>query len=516
LPFMQRDINTSETYFGHPRGLYVLFFTEMWERFSFYGMKSLLIFYLVQHWMFDDGASAGLVATYGSLVYLTPILGGAIADRYLGFRRSVIFGAALLAIGHLLMTVEGTPATLNAQGVIQRDSIALDVFYLALSFIIVGVGFLKPSISSMVGQLYTTDERRRDSGFTLFYMGINLGALSAMLICGYLGQTYGWKYGFGLAGIGMILGLFTFLRGRSWLLGIGEPPGNEILTEKVGPFYREHWIYFGGIIGIVCSWILIQRPIAVGWLLGFTSFVAVVGIIVYSILYCSPVERNRHLIVLYLTAVSVVFWMFFEQAGTSMALFTERNVDKNLLGFEMQASQMGFMNPAFIILCAPFFSFVWDGLAKRGLEPSTTTKFGLGVIQVGIGFMFLVMGGYFADAMGQVALVWLTLAYFLHTTGELSLSPVGLSMVTKLSITRLVGLMMGVWFLSSAGAHYIAGEIAKFASVDRVGGQSVDPSQSLAVYLEVFSTLGWVAILVGIAVLVSAPYVSRIEKRDIT
>ena len=199
-----------------------------------------------------------------------------------------------------------------------------------------------------------------------------------------------------------------------------------------------------------------------------------------------------------------------------MALFTERNVDKNLLGFEMQASQMGFMNPAFIILCAPFFSFVWDGLAKRGLEPTTTTKFGLGVIQVGIGFMFLVMGGYFADAMGQVALVWLTLAYFLHTTGELSLSPVGLSMVTKLSITRLVGLMMGVWFLSSAGAHYIAGEIAKFASVDRVGGQSVDPSQSLAVYLEVFSTLGWVAILVGVAVLVSAPYVSRIEKRDIT
>ena len=511
---MQTNLSTSKPLLGHPRGLFVLFFTEMWERFSFYGMKSLLIFYLVQHWMFDDGVSAGLVATYGSLVYLTPILGGAIADYYLGFRRSVIFGASLLAVGHLLMTFEGTPATQTMQGVIERDGMALDIFYLALSFIIVGVGFLKPSISSLVGQLYINDESRRDSGFTLFYMGINLGALSAMLVCGYLGQTYGWKYGFGLAGVGMLLGLVTFLRGRSWLLDAGEPPCHELLVKKLGPLSREYWIYVGGFIGVACSWVLIQRPIAVGWLLGLTSFIAVVGIVIYSFLYCSPAERNRHLIVLYLTAVSVVFWTFFEQAGTSMALFTERNVDKALFGFEMQASQMGFLNPAFIILCAPFFSLFWDWLAKLGFEPSTTTKFGLGIIQVGIGFIFLVIGGHYADAMGQVALVWLVLAYLLHTTGELSLSPVGLSMVTKLSIGRLVGLMMGVWFLSSAGAHYIAGEIAKFASVDEVGGQSIDSTQSLSIYLEVFFTLGWIGVLVGLAVLVSAPYIGRIEDSD--
>ncbi|MFP6797455.1 MAG: peptide MFS transporter, partial [Pseudomonadales bacterium] len=372
-------------------------------------------------------------------------------------------------------------------------------------------GFLKPSISNIVGELYEKNERRRDQGFTLFYMGINLGALSAMLVCGWLGQheDYGWSYGFGLAGIGMLAGLVTFVRGQRWLHGVGAPAHPAVLTSRVMGMRRETVIYAAGVIVVMFAWGLMQSREVVGAMLGIASLGAVVGVVGYAVMGCSRIERRRLLVVVFLTIVSVIFWTFFEQAGTSLTLFTDRNVNKDLLGFEMQASQMGFLNPLFIILLAPFFFIGWELLGRRGWEPSTPMKFGLGVLQAGLGFAVLVYGAGFADTGGQVAVIWLVLAYLLHTTGELCLSPVGLSMVTRLSIPKIMGLMMGIWFLSSAGAHYLAGVIAGTAAVDAIPGGSIDAVSSLPVYTDTFRWLAYIGIALGAAVMASAPLVRR-------
>lgn len=497
-----------ETIFGHPRALYVLFFAEMWERFSFYGMRALLVLYLTQHFLFDDRVAGGIYASYGSMVYLMPIIGGFIADRYLGFRRAVTFGAVLLCCGHLLMAFEGEAASISA-GLVARDDLALSLMFLALAFIIIGVGFLKPSISSIVGQLYEKSDSRRDQGFTIFYMGINLGALGAMLLCGWLGQAYGWKYGFGAAGIGMLVGLVTFLRGQHLFEEAGEPQFPERLHEEFLGLAKEKVIYICGVIAVGVVWVLMQYRGLVGGLLGVVSAAAILGVIWYTLAQCTKVERDRMFVVLFLTGVSVVFWTFFEQAGSSMTLFTERNVDKDVFGVSMQASQMGFMNPWFIILFAPLFSWVWEVLARRGIEPSTPMKFGLGVLQVGLGFGALVYGATFADGAGQVAIIWLALAYLLHTTGELCLSPVGLSMVTKLSVSKVVGLMMGVWFLSSAGASYLAGIIAGLAAVHVAPGSDIDPAASLPIYIDTFKVLAFVGVAVGLVVMAISPRVKR-------
>jgi POT family proton-dependent oligopeptide transporter len=503
------------TLMGHPRGLVVLFFAEMWERFSFYGMRALLIFYLTQHFLFGDAEAAGIYGSYGALVYLMPLFGGLIADRYLGFRKAVIFGAVLLCIGHFGMAIEGDPAVATADGV-ERDPLSLQIFYASLAFIIMGVGFLKPSISNIVGQLYGPGDPRRDGGFTFFYMGINLGAMLASLIVGYLGQTFGWAYGFGLAGVGMLAGLTTFVRGQRLLEGAGQPANPAALEQRVaGGITRERVIYGIGLLGVVVAWQLVQWHAVVGGLLSTAGAIAVGGIILYSLLKLERVERDRMLVVLFLTAMSVVFWAFFEQAGSSMNLFTERNVDKTLFGVTLQASQFQAFNPAFIILLAPLFSMLWVALAARRLEPSTPAKFGLGIVQVGLGFAMLVIGATRADASGTVAAVWLAAAYLLHTTGELCLSPVGLSMVTKLSVARMVGLMMGVWFLSSAFSSYVGGLIAASASVSEAPGSLVDGANSLAVYVDTFGTLAWIAVGVGVALLAVSPLVKRFMHEDV-
>ena len=497
------------TFLGHPKGLYVLFFAEMWERFSFYGMRGLLIFYLTQHFLFSDRVATGIYATYGSLVYLMPLVGGIIADRYLGFRKAIVFGAILLCLGHLGMAFEGAPAVMTA-GEVVRDQSSLQVFYFSMAFIIMGVGFLKPNISGIVGQLYTDGDPRRDGGFTIFYMGINFGAMTSAIFCGYLGQTYGWSYGFGLAGIGMLLGLITFIRWRDLYAGAGEPSNPERLKEPfLGPVNREWFIYLCGIAGIVVAWQLMQNREIVGNILLVATAIVVVGVTGFSVLRCTPVERNRMLVVLFLTAVSVVFWAFFEQAGSSMSLFTERNVDRNLFGLNVLSSQLQFFNPGYILLFAPVFASLWLWLSKRGWEPSTPAKFGLGIVQVGLGFGALVMGANSATVDGSVALYWLALAYLLHTTGELCLSPVGLSMVTRFSVPSMVGLMMGVWFLASSLAHYVAGLIAAGASVESVPGEVIDKVASLAVYSNTFGYLAKVAVAVGVVVLVIAPLLNR-------
>jgi POT family proton-dependent oligopeptide transporter len=486
-----------------PPGLKVLFFAEMWERFSFYGMRALLVFYLTKHWLFDDQMATGLYATYGSLVYLTPVIGGLLADRWLGFRRAVILGGSLLVLGHLGMALEGEPARF-VDGVVLRDDVALNLFYLSLAFIIVGVGFLKPNISSIVGDLYRTDDPRRDGGFTIFYMGINIGAMVSALVCGWLGETWGWRYGFGLAGIGMLVGLVTFIRGQHLLEGVGEVPADVDLERPV--FARlnlNHLVLIGAAAGVAIAWWLMQNPPVVSGLLGAGSLLATAGVVWFSLARCTSEERNRMLVLLFLIGISVLFWALFEQAGSSMNLFADRVVDRDVGAWTIAASQLQSLNPAFIILLAPLFAKGWFWLAGHGSEPSTPMKFALALVQVGLGFLALVLGIQNADQNGSVALLWLVLAYFLHTTGELCLSPVGLSMVTRLSVARVVGLMMGIWFLSSSAAHYVAGIIAALAATPAGEGNSLEA------YAETFLLAGEIGVISGVTLALLAPWLAR-------
>ncbi len=496
------------TLFGHPRGLAVLFFAEMWERFSFYGMRGLLTLYLTKHWLFSDEIATGIYAGYASMVYLMPVLGGLIADRYLGFQRAVIIGAVLLCLGHLGMAFEGHPAFYEGD-VLVRDTTALQVLYLSLALIIVGVGLLKPSISSIVGALYAENDARRDGGFTIFYMGINVGAVLAALTCGYLGETYGWAYGFGLAGLGMLVGLATFLRGRKWLGSAGlEPVSEEGGTEAAQQ--PKAVLAIGIVATIGVSWLLMQNQAWVGGLLSVASVIAVVGVLSYMFVACDRDERKSMGLLLFLTAYSVIFWALFEQAGSSMTLFADRIVDREMLGISFTASQLQFFNPGFIILLAPLFAMLWVWLGSKGWEPSGAAKFGLGTLQAGLGFFLLVWGIQNAEDGAQVVMWWLAGAYLLHTTGELCLSPVGLSLVTKLAVGKVVGLMMGVWFLASSVAHYVAGIIAAAASVSSASTETVvATSAAMAIYEEAFYVVGVVGVGAGVALLLVTPLLNR-------
>jgi POT family proton-dependent oligopeptide transporter len=497
-------------FLGHPRGLYVLFFTEMWERFSYYGMRALLMLYLTKHFLFGDREAGLIYGSYGSLVYAMPVLGGLIADRYLGYRKAVAFGAVLLVCGHFGMAFEGQAAVekmVDGRMVIQRDPFYEQIFYLSLAAIIIGVGFLKANISTIVGQLYGTKDPRRDAGFTIFYMGINLGAFTSTLACAYLGETYGWSYGFGLAGIGMLFGLLVFQIYRRHLLGYGEPPAPEWLAAPVLPgLSREHLIYLLGVVSIFAIWQVIQQTAELGLMLLGVGAVVLAWGIWFALAKCNRVDRDRMLVMLFLIAVSVMFWALFEQAGSSLTLFTDRNV---AMGDYFTAGMFQALNPMYIILLAPVFAWIWVKLAARGLEPTTPAKFGLGILQVGLGFGVLVFGASLAGPDGKVSIIWLALMYLLHTTGELCLSPVGLSMITKLSVKRIAAMMMGVWFLSSSFAHYAAGMIAGAMAISDSDTGSVDPLSSLLVYISVFEKLALVAIVLAIVVLAMSPMLHR-------
>ncbi|GAB4141397.1 MAG: peptide MFS transporter [Sphingomonadales bacterium] len=556
------------TWLGHPPGLFVLFLTEMWERFSFYGMRALLIFYVTQHFLFERAFGQGLYATYASMVYLMPLFGGLVADRLLGMRKAVAFGAVLLVLGHFGMAFEGPPArefivhdnqryevVVEQQNGVSKQAILLDgeryrltgakdglsiaapagvdlpnfiaagsyqreverhplyvqIFYLSLAFIIIGVGFLKPNISTVVGALYEPGDPRRDGGFTIFYMGINIGAAVATLLCGWLGQTYGWAYGFGAAGIGMLIGLITFQRGQHLLQGRGEPPAPAKLAKKSAlGISTEGLIYAGAILGVVLVWQIIQYQSVVGYLLAAAAAFFIIGLLGFSFTKCNTQERDRMLVAMALTGFSVLFWTLFEQAGSSLNEFALNNTDLNFFGlFTMNASQTQSFNPLFIILCAPLFSALWTGLGRRGRDLSTPVKFALALAQVGLGFLVLVYGAGHAGPDAQVALIWLMLAYLLHTTGELCLSPIGLSMITKLSVFRVMGLMMGVWFLSSAGAHYLAGQIAQLTVTESFGGRALDAGAQLAAYQSVFGTIGYMALGFGAVLLLLAPILHK-------
>ena len=588
----------------HPRGLVVLFFAEMWERFSYYGMRGLLIFYLTQHFLFDDKFANGQYGSYTTLVYLLPLIGGILADRYLGTRKAVAFGALLLVAGHLTMAVEGPSAkqvldyqgaryefqidqkaggagkllvggeayaygpaadggiaiknlpagaplpatltkgsyTLSVEG---RDQGYVNIFYLALSLIIMGVGFLKANISSLVGQLYPQGDPRRDPGFTLYYYGINLGSFWAAILCGYLGQTVGWWAGFGLAGLGMAAGFIGFVLGRPLLEGKGEPPNPAHLKQRVvGPLNREGLIYLGALVGLGVVFFVVQKNSLVGWalLIGAVAILTYVGR--YMVTQASKVERERLMLALTLVVGSTLFFTLFEQAGSSLSLFADRNTQLDLISaakvipgvlgrdlfFGTQAMlaasgrdpasvwfiDMGFtaaqtqsFNAAFIPMGAPLFATLWTALGRRGKDGGPLIKFGLGLLQVGLGFLVIVLFQGLVDDSFRMPLIILGLLYLLHTTGELCLSPVGLSATTKLAPPILIATMMAVWFLAQSGGQYLGGFIAATAGTETVGGQVLDPAAAFAASLKTFNIIGWAGVGFGVLFLALSPLIGK-------
>lgn len=575
---------------GHPKGLIVLFFAEMWERFSYYGMRGILIFYLTQHLLFDRAEASSVYASYTALVYLLPLLGGFIADRWLGSRKAVAFGALLLVAGHISMGFEGRPAQqdliyggriypIAAEGRMDdrvahilvegkkyefgpregggitipgvpietglpasipdgqfeirtlQDPGSTSMFYFAVSLIILGVGFLKPNISAVVGDLYPHGDPRRDSGFTLYYYGINLGAFWASILCGLLGQHFGWWAGFGLAGVGMFLGWVVFMLGKPLLEGKGEPPNPAKLREPFAGLVNREWMtYIMSILAIGIVYLTVQNSKLVGGALIAAIILSIAALAWIIVRVCqTTVERQRMGLAAILVLGSVVFFTLFEQAGSSLNLFASTNVDLSLtqaaghfLGIpfgtpdqlaaigvkptswwswidtSVGAAQTQSFNAGFILIFAPILAALWTWLGRRGKDPNPTLKFGFGLVQVGLGFLIVVWGAGLHDSAFRVPLILLGLLYLLHTMGELFLSPVGLSEITKLTLPGVVSFMMAVWFLASSIAQFVGGFIAGLLVTESVGGEVLDPKLALDTAIGGFNALGWAGVGFGV------------------
>lgn len=574
----------------HPKGLHVIFFTEMWERFSYYGMRTILVVYMTQHFLFTDTVASGQYGAYTSLVYLLPLLGGMVADRWLGTNKAVAYGALLLVAGHLAMAIEQAPARsyfewqgkrydIAAEGrqdqrktwivideqrydygptqdgknieikgyagsaalpnilpkddpktedrvegiefkVEGQDPFYMNVFYLAMSLIIMGVGFLKANLATQVGQLYQKEDPRRDGGFLLYYYGINLGSFWAQFGCAWLGTNLGWSWGFGAAGIGMLLGWLIFTRRRLlfFLPGpeqlpreVGAPPQPELLKRPVlGPLNREMLIYIIGALGVVGVWWLVQREPVVNWTLFFAALAVLVFFVIYMIRRCTLVESARLILALVLVGGSVVFFTLFELAGSALAQFSERSSQLSMGIVSVTAGATQSFNGAFILIFAPIFAAMWTWLARHKMDPGDPFKFALGLMQVGAGFLVLVWGAQYADDSFKVPLVFLVLLYLLHTTGELFLSPVGLSAMTKLAPIPIAATMMATWYLGSSIAQALSAQIAKMTAQETVGGQVLDPKAALDTYVQVFSTVGWWGVGIGAGFLVVSPLLNKL------
>ena len=556
-----------KTIMGHPRGLVILFLTEMWERFSYYGMRGLLVIYLTQHFLFSDERSSLLYGAYTALVYVMTIIGGSLADRYLGARKAVTFGAILLTLGHFGMTFEGSgsrqlleyndtqyevsldarggdakqliisdsgtsyvtftetdmliaePETVDLPAVIPRDQFTMSVeteegylmmLYLSLALLIAGVGFLKANISTIVGSLYGFGDSRRDSGFTIFYMGINMGAFLASIFCGYLGIVHGWKYGFGLAGIGMLVGLVVFLSCQSWLEGKAEPPSVEKLKEKVFLFINVEWMcYLVGLAIIAVSMLLVMNEELVGGILGPIGIIMLVGMVSYSLTKLHGDERSRMLAAIYFILAQIPFWALFEQAGSSLNLLTARLVDRTIFGWSVPGPVFQSLNAGYIFIFAPLVAWLWIWLARRNLNPSTPVKFALGVAMAGLGFLALVGGMKGSGEVGLTPVIFIFLIYWIHTMGELMVSPVGLSAVTKLAPARIVGMTMGAWFLYSGLSNFLAGVIARTTGAETIGGQMTNVAAAKAGYIEVYSQVGFIALGISVLMLLISPVITK-------
>ena len=565
----------------HPKGLIVCFFIEMWERFSFYGMRGLLIFYLTKQFLFSDNRAADQYAAYMTLIYLIPLIGGIIADRWLGTRKAVLFGGILLVLGHGGMAIEGKPAqqslsyhgqgyelvhdrlkigqgeyayhadgntgALTIDGLPQGAPVpavmdkadytltttsqtpwAEKVFYLSISLIIMGVGFLKPNVSTIVGQLYPDRDPRRDAGFQLYYFGINMGSFWAAIICGWLGTSFGWGFGFGAAGIGMLFGLLGFVLGQKWLEGKGGAPEGARLSARIGFISKETLIYLASLLIVGIVYLLVQRNDIVFYVLIVLSLL-MLGYIGWNMVRkFNRVENFRIGLALLLSVSSIVFFTLEELAGSALNLFTDRNINLTVLSKPVQVGNLLFaskaqlgagvpagvtwidtgltaaqsstlFSAAFILILAPIFAALFTALGKKNADPDPVKKFAFGIVATGLGLVVLVWGRPFANAAFQLPLIFLVLNYFLTVVGEMSLSPVGLSQQTKLSPPAVVSTMMALWFTGLSWAQFFGGQITKMTASFTIGGEAVDPAASLQTSLHVFSQVGLLTIGFGIA-----------------
>ena len=558
-----------EEFWGHPKGLYICFFTEMWERFSFYGMKALLFLYLIKYHMYGDAASYQLLGAYGGMVYAMPVLGGMLADRWLGMRKAVVAGGVLLCLGHFGMAFEGEQARMIGDQV-QRDEGALQIFFFSLALIIGGVGLLKPNISTIVGKLYPQNDPRRDGGFTLFYAGINVGALFASLICGYLGETFGWKYGFGAAGIGMLLGLTVFLTGQKYLHGHAEPKNPQLLKERViGPLNREWVIYLCSLLAVAVIWQLMQHTWTVEGAMHIMSAVLVAWFVWFLIRQCNRVERQQMISLVVLIFLVLIFFTLYEQTYGSWVAFTDRLLTKDLFSIsnatgdpvlpwtiiplalsplamllalklagqgklrngeillgsvavlmlaafirdmsfvQQTAGSLTFLGAFFIVAFTPFFTWIWPWLDKRGLNPSKPAKSAIGLLFAGLAFLPMAYAAHLAGINGIASVWWLVLAYAILELGELSISPIGLSAVTQLSVPRVVSVMMGAWFLATAYSEVLAAKFGELTAMEVVEGEALDVPVAAALYGDMFMMMFWIGMVASAVAFALAPWVRK-------
>ncbi len=482
------------SFFGHPRGLSTLFFTEMWERFSYYGMRALLILFMTAP-LAGGGlgmgtAEAGAIyGLYTSMVYMTTLPGGWIADRLIGAQRAVLYGGILIACGHFSMAVP-----------------SLTMFYVGLLLIVLGTGLLKGNVSIIVGRLYRERDLRRDAGYSIFYMGINTGAFISPLVCGYLGQRVNWHAGFAAAGVGMTIGLIQYWFGRKYLGTAGLHPADAGSPEASARRARQTAFWTAGVLGAIAlvgvgayTGMLPVTPTQIADIAGY--FLLILTLVFFGWLFFSPgwtpAERRRLVVIGVLFLAAALFWSQFEQAGSTLNLFADRDTNNALLGYTFPSTWYQSLNSLFIITLAPMFAWIWVRLGRRGKEPSNSAKFGVGLLLVGAGFAVLVPASFLAEQGMKVSPMWLVLVYLLHTCGELTLSPVGMSAMSKLAPVRIGGLVMGVWFLGSSVGNYIGGRLASF--------YEAMPLQTL------FGAVAAFGIAAGIVMLLLSRPITRLE-----
>lgn len=483
-------------FLGHPKALWNLFATEFWERFMYYGMRAMLAVHVAaQFFAHFSGAEAREQAslTYGgftSLVYMTGILGGFVADRILGYQRSIMLGGVLMAIGSFMLMAPD-----------------LTTFVLGLAVLVIGNGLFKPNISTMVGKLYAPGDARRDSGFTIFYMGINAGALVAPIICAtWIGQKYGYRWGFFTAGMGMLLGLMIFQALKGWLGHVGTPPEGK---QGLAPIFK---VLLGAALLVLPVYYLLSKSDVLLIVLGGMMAALVVYFIWSGIKSGERAQLHRYIAMLILFVVNILFWALFEQAGSSLNFLAQDHVkmpETSIFGWTPTFEIFQSVNPVFIILLAPLFASLWVKLDKANWNPSIPRKFAFALLGAAIGFYVLVFAiGHTADADQNISWMWLTLTYLIHTMGELCLSPIGLAMVTKLARPQETGLAMGGWFLSIAMANFVAGRIAAIASGG--GGEVTDRASALANYGSTFNQLFWLGLGCAVVFFLLSPVINKL------
>jgi len=459
-----------------PKAFYFIFFLELWERFGYYGMQALLVLYMSKVYHFSDDMAYGTFAVFSALAYLTPMLGGYVGDQLLGYRRSLLLGGVLLTLGYILLAIPNDKS----------------FFYLGLCMICVGNGLFKPNTNSLLGKVYGHNDPRLESGFTLFYMGINIGSLLAMSIVGYVQEAFGWPIAFSLSAIGLTLGLTIFLMFMGIIKNVGSKPDLHKLDKSILPKFI---LGLGLTIGLV--YLLLHKITLANIVLSFTD--AIVGVIfVYLLMRTQGEERRKLLASLLLILLSITFFALYWQMPMSINLFTERNVDHHLFGFYIPTASFQSLNPFWIFVLSPILSIAYQKTAVKGMNPSIPTKFAVGLILIGISFLILKLCTFYADHAYQVSAWWVVVSYLLGAFAELLVSAIGLAMITKLAPPRLLGFMMGTWFLGTAAGAAFGGQIAKLASIP---SNLVDPAKSLHIYGNVFLEYGIFTCIIGIIAL---------------